>query len=354
MHGPARERAAHLGPERRRPLVLDAALELFLERGYEGTSMDAIAAAAGVTKPVVYACYPGKAELFEALLRREEERVLAEIQAALPAGADAATPSRCSSRVSPPSCARSRRRPMPTASSSSAREARTPRSPAASSAGARCRSTPSPCSRGPGSRAASPTVDVDGASRLVGPARSSALAESGARAMLSEPERWTPETLGRVLGRFAVRGQRALAGVTAARRSGRVLLGLLQGLAVLVGVVLVGAGVPFAWIWIGSQLQGGTAPSLSGLGVAIAGIVASYWLIAAAFAWVVERARGAHPPTRYAWNRSMRDQTPQPGQTSHTLEEIVVAATVLVGLGCTIFFFLFGDPGVPSVPRSPR
>src|SRR3954452_24837019 len=87
----ARKRAAHLGPERRRPQVLDAALGLFLERGYEGTSMDAVASAAGVTKPVVYACFPGKDELFRALLRREEERILAEIQAAF-AGSDLSDP----------------------------------------------------------------------------------------------------------------------------------------------------------------------------------------------------------------------------------------------------------------------
>src|SRR5918994_4522452 len=61
-----RKRAAHLGPERRRPEVLDAALELFLEHGYDGTSMQAIAGRAGVTKPVVYACFPGKDELFRA------------------------------------------------------------------------------------------------------------------------------------------------------------------------------------------------------------------------------------------------------------------------------------------------
>jgi AcrR family transcriptional regulator len=86
-----RKRAAHLGPERRRPQVLDAALGLFLERGYEGTSMDAVATAAGVTKPVVYACFPGKDELFRALLRREEERILTEIQAAF-AGSDLTDP----------------------------------------------------------------------------------------------------------------------------------------------------------------------------------------------------------------------------------------------------------------------
>ena len=44
--------------------------------------MQAIADRAGVTKPVVYACFPGKDELFRALLAREEERIIDEIQAA--------------------------------------------------------------------------------------------------------------------------------------------------------------------------------------------------------------------------------------------------------------------------------
>jgi AcrR family transcriptional regulator len=79
-----RPRAPHLGPERRRPLVLDAALKLFVKRGYRATSMEAIADAAGVTKPVVYECYPGKEELFRALLEREEERLLNAVLAALP------------------------------------------------------------------------------------------------------------------------------------------------------------------------------------------------------------------------------------------------------------------------------
>ncbi|MGH3777592.1 MAG: TetR/AcrR family transcriptional regulator [Pseudonocardiaceae bacterium] len=80
-----RARAAHLGPERRRPLILDAALEVYVERGYRGTSMQAVADAAGVTKPVVYECYPNKDELLLALLDREERRLLDAITEALPA-----------------------------------------------------------------------------------------------------------------------------------------------------------------------------------------------------------------------------------------------------------------------------
>jgi AcrR family transcriptional regulator len=79
-----RARAAHLGPERRRPLILDAALEVYVERGYRGTSMQAVADAAGVTKPVVYECYPNKDELLLALLDREERRLLDAISEALP------------------------------------------------------------------------------------------------------------------------------------------------------------------------------------------------------------------------------------------------------------------------------
>ncbi|MGH3912679.1 MAG: TetR/AcrR family transcriptional regulator [Pseudonocardiaceae bacterium] len=79
-----RARAAHLGPERRRPLILDAALAVYVEQGYRGTSMQAVADAAGVTKPVVYECYPSKDELLLALLDREERRLLDAITEALP------------------------------------------------------------------------------------------------------------------------------------------------------------------------------------------------------------------------------------------------------------------------------
>src|SRR3954454_19380251 len=89
-----RDRAEHLGPERRRPMVLDAAFGLFLKHGYEGTSMAAIADAAGVTKPVVYNCFPSKEKLFGALLRREEERVLREITDALATVSDLGDPER--------------------------------------------------------------------------------------------------------------------------------------------------------------------------------------------------------------------------------------------------------------------
>jgi len=82
--GGGRARAAHLGPERRRPLILNAALEVYVEHGYKGTSMQAVAEAAGVTKPVVYECFANKDELLLALLDREERRLLGAITESLP------------------------------------------------------------------------------------------------------------------------------------------------------------------------------------------------------------------------------------------------------------------------------
>jgi AcrR family transcriptional regulator len=49
--------------------AIRAAQRLFLERGYLGTSMDAVALEARVSKQTLYTYYPSKAELFAAVLR---------------------------------------------------------------------------------------------------------------------------------------------------------------------------------------------------------------------------------------------------------------------------------------------
>lgn len=66
-------------------------MEVFLEHGFEGASMDAIAKAAGVSKPVVYDCFVSKDDLFKALFQREEKRVMEEVQRALPEAGTAGT-----------------------------------------------------------------------------------------------------------------------------------------------------------------------------------------------------------------------------------------------------------------------
>ncbi len=74
-----RRYAPRLPPEERREQLLDAALEMIADRGYESVSMEGIARAAGVTKPVVYDLFGSLADLLEALLEREELRALAQL-----------------------------------------------------------------------------------------------------------------------------------------------------------------------------------------------------------------------------------------------------------------------------------
>ena len=59
-----------LAPEQRRELILEAAGRRFGARGYDGTRLDEVAAAAGVTKPVLYRHFADKNALYLALLDR--------------------------------------------------------------------------------------------------------------------------------------------------------------------------------------------------------------------------------------------------------------------------------------------
>src|SRR3984893_11671804 len=67
---------------RREARLLDVATTLFMERGFDCTSIDAVAEAAGVSKPTVYARYRDKRDLFTAVLRATIQRWLAPLSAA--------------------------------------------------------------------------------------------------------------------------------------------------------------------------------------------------------------------------------------------------------------------------------
>jgi AcrR family transcriptional regulator len=202
---PPRRRAAHLGPERRRPLVLDAAFHLFLERGYEGTSMEAVAAAAGVTKPVVYACFSSKEELFEALLRREEARVLDMIQGSLPADADVDDPEPLlveglTAFLRAVAASPDAYRIIFLGEGATTAVARRIQLQRAAQVDAVAELSRAWLQR------RETSIDIDAAARLFGTVVVG-LAESGARAMLNDPDTWSPERLGRMLGRMAARGR---------------------------------------------------------------------------------------------------------------------------------------------------
>lgn len=87
---PVRKRrayAARVPAAERRTQLLDAALTLVATLGHQAVTMDAVADRAGVTKPVIYGQFTGRAELLAALLRREQELALGQLRAMFPADA---------------------------------------------------------------------------------------------------------------------------------------------------------------------------------------------------------------------------------------------------------------------------
>ena len=76
-------RGARLPRDQRRAQLLDAANEVFTTRGYHAAAMDEIAAAAGISKPVLYQHFDSKLDLYLALLDRACDSLLGVVQVAL-------------------------------------------------------------------------------------------------------------------------------------------------------------------------------------------------------------------------------------------------------------------------------
>ena len=67
----------------RREQLIEIARELFAERGFEGTSVEEIAARAGVSKPVVYEHFGGKEGAYAVVVDRETQTLHSAIRDAL-------------------------------------------------------------------------------------------------------------------------------------------------------------------------------------------------------------------------------------------------------------------------------
>jgi AcrR family transcriptional regulator len=81
-------RGARLPRDARRKQLLAAAQEVFVAKGYHATGMDDIAERAGVSKPVLYQHFPGKFELYLALLDMQTEVLADTVQKALATSED--------------------------------------------------------------------------------------------------------------------------------------------------------------------------------------------------------------------------------------------------------------------------
>ena len=89
---PRRRYAPRMAPEQRREQLLDAALSVIVEQGYEGVSIEAIARIAGVTRPVIYDHFPNLGSLLQALIKREQSYAVEQLAEIVPRSPDAGEP----------------------------------------------------------------------------------------------------------------------------------------------------------------------------------------------------------------------------------------------------------------------
>jgi len=84
----ARPRGTRLPRRARRNQLLGAAQEVFVAQGYHAAAMDDIAERAGVSKPVLYQHFPGKLDLYLALLDQHCESLIQSVRTALASTTD--------------------------------------------------------------------------------------------------------------------------------------------------------------------------------------------------------------------------------------------------------------------------
>ena len=81
-------RPTRLPRSARRKQLLAAAQQIFVAQGYHAAAMDEIAERAGVSKPVLYQHFPGKLELYLALLDTHCDAIIAKVRSAMMATPD--------------------------------------------------------------------------------------------------------------------------------------------------------------------------------------------------------------------------------------------------------------------------
>jgi multisubunit Na+/H+ antiporter MnhC subunit len=142
--------------------------------------------------------------------------------------------------------------------------------------------------------------------------------------------------------------------MAAMRVMAKVFKGTGSSLAILVGAVLLGFGVPVFWLWVASQIYGQTGAVNGGVAAFIFfAILLSYCFALLVASWVRARlghgAAEAQQIKRAVWNRSMRDSQYKPGDhRADFVERLFVATTIVVGIGFLIWFAFFAGAPFPS------
>jgi AcrR family transcriptional regulator len=88
MEFPTTARKPRLSAEQRREQILDVTKRIVGEHGFHAVSIDRVAREAGISRPIVYQHFSDLAGLLNALVDRETERALRQLDAVVPADLD--------------------------------------------------------------------------------------------------------------------------------------------------------------------------------------------------------------------------------------------------------------------------
>ena len=120
----------------------------------------------------------------------------------------------------------------------------------------------------------------------------------------------------------------------------------------IVAAIVVGAGVPLFWIWIGSVVQGSRGAQgveASTAIVLVLGILISYTVILIVAGVIQGRNEASRSPTRYPWNRSMRDEPYRPGEGKLSpVEAVFVGTAIVASVAMLVWFFAFAGSPLPT------
>jgi hypothetical protein len=136
------------------------------------------------------------------------------------------------------------------------------------------------------------------------------------------------------------------------RRAGRQMGATILVVVMIIAALSMWTVIPLGWVWIGSRISKGQAPSGGPYMVVIVGIVISILIIS----WVLSRLNRAYmhltgtnsvAPVRPAWMKSLRDSEGYKAYPT-VLETVIVSSVILAILSMTAWFFLLAGSPLPN------
>jgi heme/copper-type cytochrome/quinol oxidase subunit 2 len=117
--------------------------------------------------------------------------------------------------------------------------------------------------------------------------------------------------------------------------SGLILLVIMLG-----GGLFLWVGVPLAWLYIGSQVQGSTGSVGAALGVMMVGVLVSIVAVVTGLAWLNRK----HVELREARGLETHGQT--------ALEAVMTVSAIVAIVAFSIWFFVIQGPGPQLAPQN--